>query len=312
MDTVSKPISPATLAPEVGSRTAPLLIDVRKAEAFAESEYFLPGSIRWDYTAGIAMPPELANAKRAVAYCVKGAEVGINGAALLAKANLESGYLEGGLRDWQAAGFVAVKKRPDLGVDGERVSRWVTRARPKIDRIACPWLIRRFIDPRAQFFYVPTEEVLAFAKANNAVAYDIPGAPLEHNGAACSFDSFLHAFELVPTTQPATPVDLGAVQMAIATFGRAAANVVGEKLAAKPKALEILANVVRGADTDALRLAPESAGLLAISLGFSRMIEDDHAMLSAMMPVYDALYEWAMSVENKSVEHHNWTPKDIG
>jgi hypothetical protein len=88
--------------------------------------------------------------------------------------------------------------------------------------------------------------------------------------------------------------------------------VVGEKLAAKPKALEILANVVRGADTDALRLAPESAGLLAISLGFSRMIEDDHAMLSAMMPVYDALYEWAMSVENKSVEHHNWTPKDIG
>jgi rhodanese-related sulfurtransferase len=310
MDTVSKAIPPAALAPVVGSRAAPLLIDVRKAEAFAESEYFLPGSLRWDYNAGAPMPAELANAKRAVAYCVKGAEVGINGAALLATANLDAAYIEGGLRDWQAAGFVAVKKRPDLGVDGERVSRWVTRARPKIDRIACPWLIRRFIDPRAEFFYVPTTEVLDFARARNAVAYDIPGAPLEHHGASCSFDSFLQAFELVPTTQSATSE--GVAQQAIATFGRAAANLMGDKLAAKPTALEIVANVVRGADTDALRLAPESAGLLAISLGFSRMIDDDHAMLEAMMPVYDALYEWAISVENKSVERHNWSPKEIG
>jgi rhodanese-related sulfurtransferase len=310
MDTVSKSISPASLAPAIGSRAAPLLIDVRKAEAFAESDYFLPGSIRWDYNAGAPMPAELSNATRAVAYCVKGAEVGINGAALLAKANLESAYLEGGLRDWQAAGLVAVKKRPDLGVDGECVSRWVTRARPKIDRIACPWLIRRFIDPRAEFFYVPTNEVFEFAKANNAVAYDIPGAPLEHYGAACSFDSFLYAFELVPN--PRSETTASAANPAIATFGRIAANVVGDKLAAKPTALDIVANIVRGADTDALRLAPEAAGLLAISLGYSRMISDDHAMLEAMMPVYDALYEWAISVENKSVEHHNWTPKESG
>jgi rhodanese-related sulfurtransferase len=276
MDTVSKSISPLTLASTVSLRAAPLLIDVRKAEAFAESEYFLPGSIRWDYHAGAPMPAELAGAKRAVAYCVKGAEVGINGAALLAKANLDSAYLEGGLRDWQAAGLVAVKKRPDLGVDGERVSRWVTRARPKIDRIACPWLIRRFIDPRAEFFYVPTNEVFDFAKANGAVAYDIPGAPLEHDGARCSFDSFIAAFEL------------------------------------KSAALNRVADIVRAADTDTLDRSREAAGLLAISLGFSRMIEDDHAMLDAMMPVYDALYEWAISVENKSVERHNWTPKDPG
>ncbi|MGL4234099.1 MAG: chromate resistance protein ChrB domain-containing protein [Casimicrobium sp.] len=305
MDTVSKPISPATLAPVVGSRAAPLLIDVRKAEAFAESEYFLPGSLRWDYNASAPMPAELANAKHAVAYCVKGAEVGIKGAALLANQNIDSAFLEGGLRDWQAAGFVAVKKRPDLGVDGERVSRWVTRARPKIDRIACPWLIRRFIDPRAEFFFVPTKDVFEFAKANNAVAYDIPGAPLEHNGAACSFDSFLQAFELVPATKPATSE--GVAQQAIATFGRVAANRVGDKLAAKPTALEIVANIVRGADTDALRLAPESAGLLAISLGFSRMIDDDHAMLDAMMPVYDALYEWAVQVEQGNIERHSWS-----
>jgi rhodanese-related sulfurtransferase len=276
MDTVSKPISPVSLARTIGATDAPFLIDVRKAEAFAESDYFLPGSIRWDYDAGAAMPAELANAKRAVAYCVKGAEVGIHGAALLSKANLEAAYLEGGLRDWQAAGLVAVKKRPDLGVDGERVSRWVTRARPKIDRIACPWLIRRFIDPRAEFFYVPTNEVFDFAKANNAVAYDIPGAPLEHDGARCSFDSFIGAFEL------------------------------------KSPVLNRVADVVRAADTDTLARSPEAAGLLAISLGFSRMIEDDHAMLEAMMPVYDALYEWALTVEARTVEKHNWTPEESG
>ncbi len=275
MDTVSKSasaISPASLAPVVGSRDAPLLIDVRKAEAFAESEYFLPGSLRWDYNAGAEMPVELTGAKRAVAYCVKGAEVGINGAALLAKANLDATYLEGGLRDWQAAGLVAVKKRPDLGVDGERVSRWVTRARPKIDRIACPWLIRRFIDPRAQFFYVPTADVFSFAQNNSAVAYDIPGTPLEHDGELCSFDNFLRAFEI------------------------------------KSAALDVLATIVRGADTDALHLAPQSAGLLAISLGLSRNFSDDHAMLDAAMPVYDALYSWAQTVVARDVEKHNWKP----
>jgi rhodanese-related sulfurtransferase len=265
-------VAPQSLASRVGARDAPRFVDVRKAEAFAESEYFLPGSIRWDYHAGALMPDELRDAKRAVAYCVKGAEVGINGAALMSQQNIDARYLQGGLRDWQAAGFVAVKKRPDLGVDGERASRWVTRARPKIDRIACPWLIRRFIDPRAEFFYVPKDEVFEFAKANNAVAYDIPGAPLEHDNEHCSFDAFIKAFEL--NSPP----------------------------------LGLVAEIVRAADTDTLDRAREAAGLLAISLGFSKMIEDDHAMLSAMLPVYDALYEWAITVENKSVEHHNWKP----
>ena len=164
---------------------------------------------------------------------------------------------------------MSVRKRPDLGVTGESVSRWVTRARPKIDRIACPWLVRRFIDPRAEFFYVPTNEVLAFAKENNAVAYDIPGAPIEHDGELCSFDNFLLAFEL------------------------------------KSPALDRLATIVRGADTDALNLAPESAGILAISLGFSKNNQDDHAMLDAMMPVYDALYRWVLDATD---EKHNWKP----
>lgn len=276
MDTVSQSISPGELAATVGTRSAPLLIDVRKAEAFAESDYLLPGSIRWDYNAGAEWPPELSSSTRAVAYCVKGAEVGIQGAALLASKNKDAAYLRGGLRDWQAAGFLIVRKRPDLGVDGERVSRWVTRERPKIDRIACPWLVRRFIDRRAQFFYVPKAEVFAFAKANNAIAYDIPGAPLEHDRERCSFDAFINAFEL------------------------------------KSPALNRVADIVRAADTDTLERSPQAAGLLAISLGFSRMFADDHAMLDAMFPVYDALYEWALAAEQGEAEPHRWTPEKAG
>jgi rhodanese-related sulfurtransferase len=273
MDTAATtPISvtPKTLSPAVGTPKAPLFIDVRKAEDFAESEHILPGMLRWDYTANALPPVELNTATNVVAYCVKGAHVGMTGSQRLSAMGLNAAYMEGGLREWMAQGAPAVKKRPDLGVTGESVSRWVTRARPKIDRIACPWLVRRFIDPRAQFFYVPTNEVFDFAKANAAVAYDIPGAPLEHDGPLCSFDSFLRAFEI------------------------------------KSSALDLLATIVRGADTDALHLAPQSAGLLAISLGLSRNIADDHTMLDAAMPVYDALYSWAQSVVAKDEEKHNW------
>jgi rhodanese-related sulfurtransferase len=272
MDTVITPTPFDALAPSVGTPVAPLFIDVRKAEDFAASEHIIPGMLRWDFNANAAPPIELKNAKNVVAYCVKGAHIGVTGAQKLAAMGLNATYVEGGLRDWIAGGAPVVKKRPDLGVNGESSSRWVTRARPKIDRIACPWLIRRFIDPRAEFFYVPTNEVFAFAKANNAVAYDIPGAPLEHDEELCSFDNFLRAFEI------------------------------------KSAALDVLATVVRGADTDALHLAPQSAGLLAISLGLSRNIADDHAMLNAAMPIYDALYSWAQTVVAKDIEKHNWKP----
>ena len=272
MDTATpQPSSTSSAASSrlIGTPDAPLFVDVRKAEDFAASDYFIPGAIRWDYDAGDAAPDEIKGTTRAVAYCVKGLHVGITGAEKLRAHNLDAAYLEGGLRQWMETDAPRVKKRPGLGVTGESISHWVTRARPKIDRIACPWLVRRFIDPRAKFFYVPTSEVLAFAAANNAVAYDIPGAPIEHAGPPCSFDNFLRTFEL---TSPA---------------------------------LERMAAIVRGADTDALNLAPQSAGLLAISLGFSKNIADDHAMLEAMMPVYDALYRWALDATD---EQHNWTP----
>jgi rhodanese-related sulfurtransferase len=275
MDTAIPFTSPDSLRAQLTETSAaPLLLDVRKAEDFAASEYYLPGSVRWDFHANQTMPAEVKSAPQVLAYCVKGAAVGIEGAQRLRAAGANATYLEGGLRAWQAAGGVAVKKRPDLGVDGERISKWVTRERPRIDRIACPWLVKRFIDPRAEFHYVPTAQVFVFAKKENAVAYDIPGAPLEHNGALCSFDAFIAAFEL----------------------------------SADP-ALQKLATIVRGADTDALSLAPQSAGLLAIFLGLSRNFADDHAMLAQGVVIYDALYRWCVSETAGAGETHNWVPK---
>jgi hypothetical protein len=173
-----------------------------------------------------------------------------------------------------------VTKRADWGVTGEQPSRWITRARPKIDRIACPWLIRRFIDARAEFFYVPTAQVFDEAKRLNAVAYDIPGAPVSHEGELCSFDMLLRAFEL------------------------------------KSPALDMLARIVRGADTDRLDIAAQSAGLLALSLGLSQLHADDHAMLEAAMPLYDALFAWCSSVSRAAsqgtpLETHNWIPDTV-
>ncbi len=264
-------LAPADCARELNAAVPPVLLDVRKAEDFAASDYFLPQSRRWDYHARPELPANLLNTQSVIAYCVKGAAVGIGAAEQLNAAGFNAHFLEGGLKAWQAQGLLAVKKRPDLGVDGERTSKWVTRARPKIDRIACPWLVKRFIDPRAEFLYVPTAQVFAVAKIENAVAYDIPGAPLEHNGDLCSFDAFIAAFEL-----QADP------------------------------ALQKLAAIVRGADTDALQLAPQSAGLLAISLGLSHNMSDDHAMLAQGMLIYDALYRWC---KDGVAETHNWVAR---
>lgn len=151
-----------------------------------------------------------------------------------------------------------------------RPTFWVTRERPKIDRIACPWLILRFIDPGAQFLYVPPQDVFATAKATGAIAYDIPGAPFEHDGDLCSFDAFMTRFAL------------------------------------DAPGLAELAAIVRGADTSRLDMTPHSPGLYAISLGLSRLYHDDHAMLAQGMVVYDALYRYLL--EGKG-ETHNWPPK---
>jgi hypothetical protein len=147
--------------------------------------------------------------------------------------------------------------------------RWVTRERPKIDRIACPWLILRFIETEAEFLYVPAEQVLRIAQETGATPYDIPGVELTHVGEFCSFDAFLTKYSL---TEPA---------------------------------LQRLAVIVRGADTSRLDLAPQCAGLYAISLGLSAAFTDDHEMLHHGLVVYDALYAWCARLQD---ETHNWPP----
>ena len=147
--------------------------------------------------------------------------------------------------------------------------KWVTRARPKIDRIACPWLIQRFIDPQAEFLYVPADQVLAVAAQTGAVPYDVPGVEMTHVGDRCSFDAFIGKYAL---TDPA---------------------------------LQQLAVIVRGADTARLDLAPQAAGLYALSIGLSYQHPDDHEMLRHGLVMYDALYAWCQSCQG---EQHNWPP----
>lgn len=147
--------------------------------------------------------------------------------------------------------------------------KWITRERPKIDRIACPWLIARFIDKSPEFLYVPAAEVLRVAQEQDAVPYDIPGVEFSHVGDLCSFDAFLSKYEL------------------------------------DDPPLAELARIVRGADTSRLDLTPQSGGLFAISLGLSVLYDDDHEMLKHGMVIYDALYAWCQSAK---AEKHNWPP----
>jgi hypothetical protein len=148
--------------------------------------------------------------------------------------------------------------------------KWITRERPKIDRIACPWLIARFIDREPEFLYVPSKDVLPVAESTDAIPYDIPDVELSHVGELCSFDAFLKKYKL---TDPA---------------------------------LKHLATIVRGADTSRLDLTPQSSGLYAISLGLSQTFQDDHEMLKHGLVIYDALYAWCKHCQ---AETHNWPPK---
>jgi len=148
--------------------------------------------------------------------------------------------------------------------------KWITRERPKIDRIACPWLITRFIDDDAEFLYVPAPDVLSVAGDTGATPYDIPGVEFSHVGELCSFDAFLGKYRL------------------------------------DSPALQQLAVIVRGADTSRLDLAPQSAGLYALSLGLSQCFADDHEMLTHGLVMYDALYAWC---EHCQGETHNWPPQ---
>ena len=244
-------ITPAALQQALRSSNPPLVVDVRKNAAFLAAPDMVRGALRRD-------PERLGPLPRAddvVVYCVHGHEVSQG----VAKA-LGARYLEGGIEHW----------------DGERMAKpagaatcWVTRERPKIDRIACPWLIRRFIDAHAEFLYVPPADVLRVAKERHAVPYDVPDVEFTHVGSRCSFDAFVYRYRL------------------------------------DDPALAELATIVRGADTNHPELAPQAAGLVSISLGLSALFADDLDMLERGMLVYDALYAWCRSDRN---ELHAWNP----
>ena len=291
MDTTNPSIlsvSPLAFNARLGRAKTPLVLDVRRQPCFDESPRLLAGAQR-------CAPEDVAafaasQAPREVfVYCVYGHNVSEEAAATLQAAGWNAHRVAGGIEGgqdgeddaqataaWRARPPLSFAKRADWGVAGEQPSRWITRERPKVDRIACPWLIRRFIDTRAEFFYVPTSQVLAQAKTLGAVAYDIPGATVSHVDELCSFDALLLGFDL------------------------------------HDAALDLLATTVRGADTDRLDLAPQSAGLLALSLGLSRLYaSDDHAMLEAAMPLYDALYAWCRDRVAAQDEPHNWKPETM-
>ena len=249
-------IAPAALAQSLASARAPLVIDVRRNERFLESDYLIDGALHRDPQRVEEWKRTLPANAEVVVYCVHGHEVSQG----VAKA-LGAGYLEGGIEAWAG---------PKQAKPKGAATRWVTRERPKIDRIACPWLIRRFIDPQAEFFYVPSSQVPDIAKAREAVPYDIPDVRFSHEGERCSFDAFLRHYRL--ESDPA---------------------------------LRELALIVRGADTHRLDLAPQAAGLAALSLGLSRNFPDDHAMLEQGMVMYDALYAWCKEGKN---ELNTWNP----
>jgi len=260
-------ISVAALHDALSKTQPPIVIDARRRAAFIESTQMVAGALRRSPENVGDWAATLPAADTFVVYCVHGHEVSQRAAAALLGRGLRTHYLAGGLAAWVSAhGAVDAKPRG-------AATRWVTRERPKIDRIACPWLIARFIDPDAQFLYVPASQVLATAADKDAIPYDIADVHFSHDGERCTFDAFLAHYRL------------------------------------HDPALARLALIVRGADTAHLDLAAQSAGLAAISLGLSRNFTDDHDMLAHGMVIYDALYRWCREGQD---EVHTWNPQAYG
>ena len=253
----------------LGTPTCPIIVDVRPDEAFDLEPRLIPSAVRRSRTDLSRWGPELRG-RSAVVICKKGEELGQGVAALLRQEGVAAEALEGGVSGWVAAGLPMVPAAVLPPRDMRGRTLWVTRARPKVDRIACPWLIRRFVDPDALFLFVSPSDVPGVAERFDAAPFDIDGDGVfwSHRGALCTFD------------------------VMVAEFG------LGEV-----EALQRLALIVRGADTARPDLAPQAAGLLAVSLGLSRIYADDIAQLDAGMLVYDALYRWCRDAVD---ETHDW------
>lgn len=260
-------IAPDKLIRLIGLPHCPTLIDVRTGVELDGDPRFLPGALRRSADSVSSWASEFVG--RSVVVADQNGGHGSEGvAAFLRHAGATSAdALTGGYHAWIQSGgpLIPPSKVPPRDALGRTV--WVTRSRPKVDRIACPWLIRRFVDPNAVFLFVAPAEVSAVAEHFNGAAFDIEGAFWSHRGERCTFDTMLDEWEL------------------------------------QIEPLQRLAVIVRGADTARLNLAPEAAGLLAASLGLSRMYPDDLEQLEAGMTLYDAFYRWCRDATD---EPHNW------
>jgi len=261
-------ITVSQLSRLVGTPSAPLIIDVRIDEDFSQDPNLIPTAFRHPHRDITTLVPQLTG-KRVVVYCQKGKKLSQGAMAILRSHRIQAEGLEGGHFAWRDAGEILVPAAKIPGAGDNTV--WVTRHRPKIDRMACPWLIRRFVDARAQFLFVAPGEVAGVAEKFDATPFDVEDVFWSHRGENCTFDTMLEEFGLETT------------------------------------ALKRLATIVRGADTNRHELAPQSAGLLAASLGLSRMYRDDLEQIDAGMLLYDAFYRW---VRDASDESHDWPQPD--
>ena len=264
-------ISPEKLARLIGTPHCPVLIDVRTDDDFAADPRLIPGAVRRRAEGAPTWRPEFAG-RAVITICLRGGKLAQGAAAWLRHARLDAETLDGGFEGWKAARLplVPAAKLPPRDAQGRTV--WVTRARPKIDRIACPWLIRRFVDPDSVFLYVAPSEVVAAGERFKATPFDIENTFWSHRGELCTFDVMVEEFGLgIP-------------------------------------ALARLAAMVRAADTARLDLCPEAPGLLAASLGLSRMYDDDLAQLDAGLLLYDAFYRWCRDATS---ETHNWPTNKV-
>lgn len=265
-------ITAAELAARLGTPDAPLLLDVRRRAVFEADGQRIAGA-RWrDHRLAAEWGPALPPGRPLVVYCVHGHNVSQGAVAVLRALGLPARHLAGGIEALRAAGGTLVAKGGGLPPAEEGPTRWVTRARPKIDRLACPWFLRRFVDPEAQILYVGAEWVQETAAEFDAIPFDVPDTAFSHQGELCSFDAFL------------------------------------ERFGVSDPALHAVARVVRGADTARPDLAPEAPGLLALSLGLSAAVADDQRLLDLGMTLYDGLYAWARRARS---ERHDWRPEAL-
>ncbi|MEM7194660.1 MAG: sulfurtransferase/chromate resistance protein [Pseudomonadota bacterium] len=262
-------ITSAQLYRLVGTAHCPAIVDLRIDADFDDDPRVIPSSRRFGFNDIDAMVSEFPD-RSVVVYCQKGKKISQGAAALLRARGVKAETLLGGHFAWRDSGYPMIPSGK-LTREGKQTGLWVTRHRPKIDRIACPWLIRRFVDPAATFLFVPPADVFDVAERFGAEPFDMDQGFWTHRVDRCTFDTMIEEFNL------------------------------------EFPALKELAVVVRGADINQHDLSPQSAGLLAVSLGMSRMYRDDLEQLDACMPIYDALYRWCRDAMD---ENHDWPVKE--